>query len=77
MTAKSFPCALWAVPFLLCGEVGRATGNASLVIIIQIVQDAVKCLGPTDAKFSVVGNCPIYEFESGLEHQRIRIRMCP
>jgi hypothetical protein len=34
VTAKSFPCALWAVPFPSLGELGRIDGNASLVIVI-------------------------------------------
>jgi len=33
VTAKSFPCALWSVPFLLLGLVGRIDGNASVVIM--------------------------------------------
>jgi hypothetical protein len=56
VTAKSFPCALWAVPFLFGGEVGRTNGNASLVIIIQIVQDAVKCLEPWMLNLLLMGN---------------------
>lgn len=54
MTAKSFPCALWVVPFLFRGELGRNNGNASL-IIIQIVQDTGKYLDPLVLNyFSVV-----------------------
>jgi hypothetical protein len=58
VTAKSFPCALRAVPFLFRGELGRNNGNASLVIIIiQLVQDAVKCMpGSIDSKLYFGGN---------------------
>jgi hypothetical protein len=34
VTAKSFPCALWAVPFPLLGELGRIGGNASRIVMI-------------------------------------------
>lgn len=42
VTAKSFPCVLWAVPFPLLGELGRIDGNASLVIMLVIHAENIK-----------------------------------
>jgi hypothetical protein len=73
VTAKSFPCALWAVPFLFCGEVGRTNGNAYLVIIIQIVQDAVKCLEPSMLNYLLMGIIRFAGLIMGFNGQTIRI----